>query len=326
MAVMAISSSFASLSFIMAIFILSVAGSTDNGSGCHPDYPSGVPPVAKADIDLLQFALNLEHLECDFFLWGAFGYGLDKVEPWLVMGGPPPIGVRKANLDDLTERIIGEFGYQEVGHLRALKTTVGGFPRPLMDLSARNFASLMDQAFGHRLLPPFDPYRNSLSYMIASYVIPYMGLVAYVGTNPLLEGYISKRLLAGLLGVEGGQDAVIRGYLYERAFELVHPYPITVAEFTIKISKLRNSLAHCGIKDEGLFVPLELGAENKTHSNVLSANYNSLSYARTPAEVLRVVYDTGNEHIPGGFYPKGGNGKIARSYLRDPDRSNTTAA
>ncbi|CAM8911592.1 unnamed protein product [Rhodiola kirilowii] len=307
-----------SYAFASNLAASNLTGSLDCSSGCVPEYPSDVPPIAKTDIDPLQFAENLEHLECDFFLWGAFGYGLDRVEPWLVMGGPPPIGVQKANLDNLTERIIGEFGYQEVGHLRILKTTVGGFPRPLMDLSAKNFASLIDQAFGYHLHPPFDPYRNSLSYMIGSYVIPYMGLVAYVGTNPLLTGYFSKRLLAGLLGVEAGQDAVIREYLYERAYEYVNPYPITVAEFTIRISKLRNHLAHCGIKDEGLFVPLELGAENRTYSNVLSANYDSISYARTPAEVLRVVYDTGSEHVPGGFYPKGGNGRIARSYLDDP--------
>lgn len=123
------------------------------------------------------------------------------------------------------------------------------------------------------------------------------------------------QLLAGLLGVESGQDAVIRMYLYERATEVVHPYNHTVADFTIRISKLRNNLAMCGIKDEGLFVSPELGAEQRTSSNVLSANYYSLSYQRTPQEILRTVYSTGNEHVPGGFFPKGGNGKIARKFL-----------
>lgn len=75
-------------------------------------------PVDKNDIDKLQFAENLEHLEADFFLFGAFGYGLDKVAPELVMGGPPPTGARKANLDAFVKSIIVEFGYEEVGHLR----------------------------------------------------------------------------------------------------------------------------------------------------------------------------------------------------------------
>lgn len=117
--------------------------------------------------------------------------------------------------------------------------------------------------------------------------------------------------------MESGQDAVIRTYLYERAEEVVWPYNHTVAEFTARISELRNRLGGCGIKDEGIIVPPYLGAENRTESNVLSADYNSLSYSRTPPEVLRIVYGTGDEHKPGGFFPEGGNGRIARELLHD---------
>ncbi|CAA3007084.1 desiccation-related PCC13-62-like [Olea europaea subsp. europaea] len=67
---------------------------------------------------MMQFALNLEHLESDFFLHSALGYGLDEVAPYLVMEGPPPTGAQKAHLDFLAENVITEFGFQEVGHLR----------------------------------------------------------------------------------------------------------------------------------------------------------------------------------------------------------------
>lgn len=70
-----------------------------------------------------------------------------------------------------------------------------------------------------------------------------------------------------------------------------------------------------GNKDEGIIVPRELGAENKTQSNILSANANSLSYSRTPQEILRIVYGTGSENKTGGFFPNGGNGRIARGFL-----------
>ncbi|KAL5561494.1 hypothetical protein UlMin_031241, partial [Ulmus minor] len=102
-------------------------------------------------------------------------------------------------------------------------------------------------------------------------------------------------LTAKLLGVESGQDAVIRALLYEKAKEKVYPYDITVEKFTNYISKLRNDLGGCGLKDEGIIVPPELGAENRTSSNVLSADYNSLSYARTPQEIFRIVYASGDE-------------------------------
>ncbi|KAK1318711.1 hypothetical protein QJS10_CPB04g00818 [Acorus calamus] len=309
----------------LSVFFLMLALSSNSiGSHSHGQHdPTCAPPppilpvrVLPSDVDPLQFALNLEHLEAEFFLFGALGSGLDAFNPELATGGPPPIGGTKANLDGVTQRAIEEFGYQEIGHLRAIKSTVGGFPRPLLDLRKENFAKLFDQAFESPLNPPFDPYANSINYMLASYVIPYEGLVGYVGANPNINGFVSKRLLAGLLGVESGQDAYIRGWLYERAEQRVDPYNHTVAEFTNRLSALRNGLAGCGTKDEGLSVPPELSAERRTSTNVLSADADSLSYGRTPAEILRTVYGTGDEHRPGGFYPNGGNGRIARGFLR----------
>ena len=69
-----------------------------------------------------------------------------------------------------------------------------GFPRPLLDLSTSSFAKIMDSAFGHPLHPPFDPYKNDINFLIASYVIPYVGLTGYVGANPLLRNATSKKV------------------------------------------------------------------------------------------------------------------------------------
>ncbi|KAL9435705.1 hypothetical protein AB3S75_021886 [Citrus x aurantiifolia] len=277
--------------------------------------PASRGPIEANDKDLIQVALNLEFLETEFFLNGALGRGLDSIEPEMAAGGPPPTGASKANLDHTTYRIIEEFGYQEIGHLRAIVTTVGGFARPQIDLSCHNFANIFDQAVGYKLTPPFDPYSNTVNYLLASYVIPYVGLVGYVGTIPNLVNCTSRSLVAGLLGVESGQDAVIRTLLYERADQIVVPYKMTVAEFTDRISALRNRLGMRGNKDEGLRVPRRLGAENRTDSNILSANANSLSYSRTPPEILRIVYGTGSENKPGGFFPNGGNGAVAKRFL-----------
>ncbi|CAA6654271.1 unnamed protein product [Spirodela intermedia] len=292
---------------VLSIFFL-LCYSTSTGRSNPLCVPEPQVAVAPLDVDLLQFALNLEHLEADFFC----------TRRWLVMGGPPPIGARRANLDGLTRAIITEFGFEEVGHLRAIKSTVGGLPRPLLDLSPHNFAEIFNQALGYPLEPPFDPYANTINYLLASYVIPYMGLVGYVGANPIISGFVSRRLLAGLLGVEAGQDAVIRGMLFGRAGEVVHPYNRTVAEFTAGVSALRNRLAKCGVKDEGVIVPPKFGAEGRTSSNVLSADGESLSYARSPVEILSVVYGTGDEHRPGGFLPAGGVGRIAQRCLSSP--------
>ncbi|XP_022867882.1 desiccation-related protein PCC13-62-like [Olea europaea var. sylvestris] len=198
---------------------------------------------------------------------------------------------------------------------RAIDKTVPGFPRPLLNLSSSTFATFMNDAFGIALDPPFDPYADDINYLLASYVLPYVGLTGYVGTNPKLLSPTARGLVAGLLGVEAGQDAVIRALLYERALVKVLPYGFTVAEFTDKISDLRNELGKAGLKDEGLIVPPALGAEGKISGNVLAGDEFSLSYGRTPEEILRIVYASGKENKPGGFYPKGAGGKIAKSYL-----------
>ncbi|KAK4388289.1 Desiccation-related protein PCC13-62 [Sesamum angolense] len=276
---------------------------------------TGQEQIPNSDVDLLEFPLNLEFLEAEFFSFAAYGRGLDSIAPNLTLGGPPPVGGRRANLSPLIRDIIAQFALQEFGHLRAIQNTVRGFPRPLLNISAQSFATVINQAFGQPLQPPFDPYANDINYLIASYLIPYVGLTGYVGANPNLQSTTAKSLVAGLLGVESGQDAVIRTLLYERASLKVRPYPFTVAEFSTKISNLRNKLGKEGVKDEGLIVEPAAGAEGRISGNVLSADKDSLAYARTPEEVLRIVYGSGQANVTGGFYPRGGNGRIARSYL-----------
>lgn len=74
--------------------------------------------LPRSDIDLVEFPLNLEYFEAEFFLWGALGYGLDVVDPSLTMGGPPPVGPKRAKLSPLIRDVIAQFAYQEIGHLR----------------------------------------------------------------------------------------------------------------------------------------------------------------------------------------------------------------
>ena len=69
---------------------------------------------------------------------------------------------------------------------RAIKQNVKGFPRPLLDISAANFGKIVETAMNTTLNPPFNPYENSLNFLLASYIIPYVGLTGYVGANPRL--------------------------------------------------------------------------------------------------------------------------------------------
>lgn len=72
---------------------------------------------------------------------------------------------------------------------------VEGFARPLLKLSSESFATVINDAFGKPLSPPFDPYANDINYLISCYVIPYVGLTGYVGTNPKLQSPVSRKVL-----------------------------------------------------------------------------------------------------------------------------------
>ena len=101
------------------------AMSSDSEPSCHCQPPAPHIPVAvfPYDVDPEQFALNLEYTEAEFFLHAAYGVGLDEIAPKLALGGPPPVGASKANLDEVTLRIVAEFGLQEVGHVRFVRRT-----------------------------------------------------------------------------------------------------------------------------------------------------------------------------------------------------------
>lgn len=79
--------------------------------------------LLKYDTNLLEFPLNLEYFEAEYFLFGSLGKGLDSIEPNLADGGPPPIGAKRANLSPLIRDIIIQFGYQEIGHVRFVYVT-----------------------------------------------------------------------------------------------------------------------------------------------------------------------------------------------------------
>ncbi|CAN6340647.1 unnamed protein product [Urochloa humidicola] len=274
--------------------------------------------VYPSDMEQLQFLLNAKFVEAEWFLHAALGRGVDYLDRNLSAGGPRPSGARKASLDFRTTEVAAELGYQEVGHIRAIRQAVGGFPRPAIDLGADRFAMIMDDAMGARLDPPFDPYNSTVNFLLASYLFPHVTAAATMSISSSLMGFVSKRLQSSILAVEAGQDAVIRLLLYQHADEVVQPYQgHTVADFTRRISEWRNRMSGCGAKDEGVKVlDRQQGAERRTISNILGAGEDSLGFQRTPAEVLRILYGSRNEQIPGGFLPRGANGTIARGFFQ----------
>uniref|UniRef100_A0A7N2R6B1 Uncharacterized protein n=1 Tax=Quercus lobata TaxID=97700 RepID=A0A7N2R6B1_QUELO len=107
------------------------------------------------------------------------------------------------------------------------------------------------------------------------------------------------------MSMQLSQDTVICLLLYEQANTKVESYGKTVADFTSHFSKLRNKLGNVGVKDEGLVVREDEGAKGLTTGNLLAVDKYSAACDRTPEEILRIVYGSGDESRPEGFYSKG---------------------
>lgn len=69
-------------------------------------YPAQLQATNYTDIDLLNFALNLEYLEAEFYSYAAYGYGLSAEDRG---NGSASIGGQKANLTAFGQVIRNPF-------------------------------------------------------------------------------------------------------------------------------------------------------------------------------------------------------------------------
>ncbi|GMI69424.1 hypothetical protein like AT3G62730 [Hibiscus trionum] len=273
-------------------------------------------PVLASTKENFQFALNLHIYKAELFLRSTVGRGINDISPGLV-DGPAPIGATLANIDDRTKKVVEESGLASIGHIRAivdmlfLKTPL---PVPQLDLSPQVYAKFFD-AINLTLKPPFNTYANTNSFLFAAvYASDFLKLF-YAGIMSSIVGNPERELAAGIALYEAASYGVFRSLLNDRANLTVSPYTFTVGNGTNFTAQVANQLGGCGLKDEGLSVPLPLGAENRTTTNVIAADVNSLIYTRTAREILRIVFITGNATSPGGLFPHGFQGTLYQRIL-----------
>ncbi|KAK9829452.1 hypothetical protein WJX72_005959 [[Myrmecia] bisecta] len=249
--------------------------------------------AAITDIDILQLALNLECLEAEFYSYAAYGKGLD---PALRGGGPAPIGGKKANLTTDAKYYAEEIANDEIAHVAALRSVLGNnsVPCPQIDIGPA-FAAAANAAFNTTLTPAFDPYANDVFFLHGAYIFEDVGVTAYSGAAPLIQDKTILGAAAGILAVEAYHAGAIRTILSQIA-TMITPYGVPVSTILDKISALRGAVG--GGKDQGVIV--------NGLVNIVPADPNSIAFARTPAQVLNIVY-LSPVGKPGGFFPNGVN-------------------
>ncbi len=258
-----------------------------------PQTPTGsttTPPTGLTDADYLNFALNLEYLEAEFYLRAATGVGLNIADSGNITSQTTG-GSQVPSLSVLQQEYINEIAQNELDHVRFLRNALGvaAVAAPPIDFAA-SFGALATAAGLPSTFTPFSSYGN---YLIGAFIFEDVGVTAYHGAALLLTSKTNLSAAAEIHAVEAYHAASIRSQIVAMGGSL-----ITTAN---AVQTLRASL--------GGGMETTLSA-----TGIVAADpTNSIGFKRTTDEVLHIVYGAaGGAGVKSGvFFPSGMNGNIS---------------
>lgn len=290
-----------------AIALTACGGNTNSAGATTPTNASG-----PSDPDILNFALNLEYLEAQFYSYASSGQGL----PANLLTGTGKqgdvIAGQKANLTSQQVKAYAkEIAQDELKHVEFLRNALGAaaVAQPTIDVSATPTSAFSVAAQAAGVIPAgatFNPYADDESFLLGAFIFEDVGVTAYNGASTLLtnKGYLQAA--AGILAVEAYHAGLIRTSLYDMGIE--NPgLPINPFTATAQIAAARAKLDGTNNDDEGI-----AGADPSI-SNIVDADSNAIAFHRTAAQVLNIVYLNPAAVTMGGFFPNGVNGPINMS-------------
>jgi hypothetical protein len=283
-------------------------GGDDDNSSPQPPPPSPPPPPgAPSDADILNFALNLEYLEAQFYAFAANGTGL----PASALTGTGTQGqVRGGRQVNFTDRVVRDYAKEiaadEAAHVLFLRAALGGaaVAQPTLDISADATGAFSAAARAAGLVgagQAFDPYANDENFLLGAYIFEDVGVTAYKGAAPLITSKTFLEASAGILAAEAYHAGLIRTVLFAKGVQT--PSLRSASE---SISNARDSLDGATDLDQGV-------APRGDQSNIVPTDANGLAFSRSAGQVLNIVYLTAQVATQGGFFPSGVNGAIRSS-------------
>jgi Ferritin-like domain len=256
------------------------------------------------DADYLNFALNLEYLEANFYNLAVNGVTIDKLTTPIGITGTGTQGAvtTKPNFAAVpfTNTTIAayakETAIEEGKHVSFLRSALGAaaVAQPAINL-VDSFNALASGALG---VSSFDPFASDANFLIGAFIFEDVGVTAYSGAATLLTSKTILSAAAGIQAVEAYHAAEIRTLIAGAAAQpnATQAY-LTAAN---QVSALRGSL----------------GGGNETTLSistiVVADTTNAIAFSRTTDQVLHIVYGAagGAGLAKGGFYPSGLNGTI----------------
>ncbi|MFD1950946.1 ferritin-like domain-containing protein [Sphingomonas arantia] len=289
--------------------LLTACGGSGNPSVTPTPTPTPTPTSATVpDQDILNFALNLEYLEAQFYSYAAFGVGLDAGLTGGIGGTGAVTGGRKVTFTDpVVAAYALEIAQDEINHVRFLRSVIGTATvgQPALDIGATATGAFSSAARAAGLITgagsTFDPYANDENFLLGAFIFEDVGVSAYKGAASLISNKTFTEAAAGILAAEAYHAGLIRTVLYRKG--VATPALINATE---SISTARDSLDGATDLDQGIRA---IG----NASNIVPTDANGLAYGRSTGQVLNIVYLSRTAVSAGGFFPSGLNGTIRTS-------------
>lgn len=250
------------------------------------------------DNDILNFALNLEFLEGQFYTLATTGKTLDSAGI-STKGGDGTAGgtvTVKANpqvnfTTPLLQGLASELATDEQNHVTFLQTALGSAAVAQPNIDLMTSFNTLAQAAG--LGPAFDPFASEANFLLGAFIFEDVGVTAYQGAAGLIS---SKTILDAAVGIQN-VEAYHAGAIRLRVFQA----GAAAQSASQKIAMARATLDGTGNDDVGVGL-------NGNAATIVDNDANAMTYARTTAQVLSIVYGGGSSG--GVFYPNGLNGTI----------------
>ena len=264
------------------------AGAAVMGCGSIAPY---VDAASQGDVNILNFALNLEYLEATFYNYLVTGNDIDGS---LTGGGPtpqnPPLKITFANQQ--TADLFAEIAYDEMSHVQALRSVLNSLAvqRPQINFAALATISASNYIQIARLFEDVGvtAYAGALGSLSSVNVSPTSQILA-------VEGFHTGALRLVAIQQGAAYPSTLAGYVPSDGYDIIPADPGTVA------------LAMAGPTQSkgGFFATQALGTTGQSNT------YNGFAFQRTTSQVLAILYGSATSGTAkGGFFPNGVNGAI----------------